>query len=68
MGCGCGGGRRNTGSKRTTTVVPRTAAQQARPAQPVVQNLSLPQGQLERQEIERKRRIQISLRKKNGSA
>lgn len=66
MGCGCGGGRRNTGSRRTTTVSPRAAAPQARPVQNV-QGLSAPQGQNDRQEIERKRRIQISLRKRNQS-
>lgn len=66
MGCGCGGGRRNTGTRRTTTVSPRAATQPARTVQ-TVQGLSLPQ-QSDRQEIERKRRIQISLRKKNGPA
>ena len=66
MGCGCGGGRRNTGQRRTTTVSPRSATPQARPVQNV-QGLSLP-GQADRQEIERKRRIQISLRKRNGQA
>jgi hypothetical protein len=65
VGCGCGGGKRNV-SSRATTVVPRAAAQ-VRPATQAVQNLSISPVQNERQEIERKRRIQISLRKKNGA-
>lgn len=66
MGCGCGGGRRSTGSRRSAALTPRSVTQ-ARPAQAqAVQGLSQPTNN--RQEIERKRRIQISLRKKNGSA
>jgi hypothetical protein len=67
MGCGCGGGKRNVSSRRATTVAPR-AASQVRPATQAVQNLSISPVQNERQEIERKRRIQISLRRKNGQA
>lgn len=69
MGCGCGGGRkRNASSGRTRTVTPQ-AAGQLRPAQSVVRAQGLPSeppGVKERQEIERKRKIQISLRKRNG--
>jgi hypothetical protein len=75
MGCGCGGGRRNVGSRAasaqpqpqtqpgSTRVVQNQAARQALVQQAkerLMQNA--PQNN---NEAERKRRIQVSLRKRN---
>jgi len=66
MGCGCGGGRRNTNSRRSAAITPRQNQTQLRPAAPTVSGLSSSPRPTDRQELERKKRIQISLRKKNN--
>lgn len=67
MGCGCGGGRRNVGSKRANTIVPRQNPIQSQPRRnQVVSGLSAGFTPNDRQELERKKRVQISLRKKNN--
>lgn len=70
MGCGCGGGRRNASSGRARTVTPQSTQRQLRPtSSPTVRAQGVPTESTnlsDRQEIERKRKIQISLRKRNG--
>lgn len=65
MGCGCSGGRRNVGS-RANAVTPRQNPVQPQPRRTQVSGLSTNFATDDRQEVERKKRIQISLRKKNN--
>lgn len=73
MGCGCGGGRRNVGSRAVTpqpqAANARTVQTQSNQRQALIQQakdkLMQNGGQSNSSEAERKRRIQVSLRRRN---
>lgn len=67
MGCGCGGNRKI--NRKTRTISPQSQQNQSviRPQTTQVNGLSVGTNPANiRNEIERKKRIQISLRKKNN--
>lgn len=72
MGCGCGGGRRNVGSRAVTPQIQaanaKTVQTQSNQRQALVQQAKerlLQSGPQAASEAERKRRIQVSLRRRN---
>ena len=69
MGCGCGGGGNRKVTRRTRTIGPQPQQRQSavRPQTPQVSGLSGGSSPANiRNEIERKKKIQISLRKRNN--